>query len=177
MARAFAALAVCTVVVGCSGCGDVTVPGGEDIDGGLKRARSSSIPLYFVGRQFAGLPLTHVESGGDGRALFIYGTCVIPPEQTEGGCAPPLQIQVFPFKRGAWRRAVGCHRRSPVMGVPTVRFDGLVLFTRQTVIKIYGRSGRRVARALRDVRQPERILRRLPPPAGAVERLQRRVCT
>ena len=39
-----------------------------------------------------------------GRAFFAYGTCVIEAGQ-EGGCAVPIQIQIFPFEPSLWRRA------------------------------------------------------------------------
>jgi hypothetical protein len=167
------------VASGCSFGGDITVPSGEDVDGGLEKARTSEIPLYFAGREFDGLPLTDVEVEGPGRALFAYGTCVI-PAGGEGGCAVPIQIQIFPFRPSDWSAAAGCRRRPEVLDVPTVRHDGLVLFTRETVVKIYARSAaddRNVALSLRDVREPEKVLRRLPPPTPTVRQLQAAVCT
>jgi hypothetical protein len=113
-----------------------------------------------------------------GRAFFAYGTCVIPAGQ-EGGCSVPVQIQIFPFEPKAWGLAVGCHRRPELLHVPTVRHDGLVLFTRRAVVKIYARNpaeDRRVALGLRDVREPRTVLRRLPPPAPSTQRLQASVC-
>src|ERR687884_1652711 len=132
-------LPLLVLVTGCLGHGAVTVPHGKDVDQGLARARASSVSFYFAGSRFAGLPLTDVEVDEQGRAFFAYGTCVIPAGQ-EGGCAVPVQIQNFPFKRSLWRLAVGCHRRPELLHVPTVRHDGLVLFTRRAVVKIYARS-------------------------------------
>jgi hypothetical protein len=175
--RRVVAAGACAFVVGC-GRGEITVPQGKDIEGGLQRARSSAVPVYFLGREFAGLPLTDVQVEGRGRAYFAYGTCVI-PGGIDGGCSVPVQIQVSPFDQRAWRRAVGCHRRPMLRGVLTVRHDGLVLFTRQSVVKVYARSAaedRRAALALRDVRHPEQVPRRLPQPPDDVVRLVRTVC-
>jgi hypothetical protein len=123
-------------------------------------------------------PLIDIEVDEQGRAFFAYGTCVIPAGQ-EGGCSVPVQIQNFPFQPRLWRLAVGCHRRPELLHVPTVRHDGLVLFTRRAVVKIYARSpaeDKRVALSLRDVRTPDTVLRRLPPPSRSVRRLQASVC-
>jgi hypothetical protein len=139
---------------GCSS-GDAPVTNAE-----LERlARAPGPPLYYAGRSFAGLALTHAESEGGGRALFVYGACEIEDPDgilgPEGGsCSPPVQIQVFPFDPKQWRLAAGCYRRPPLRGVPTVRHDGLILLTARTVVKIYARGpaeDRRVARALRSL--------------------------
>jgi hypothetical protein len=150
--------------------------GSEDdavTDAELERlARASGPPLYYAGRSFAGLQLTHAESGGGGRALFVYGSCeigdpdgILGPEG--GSCSPPIQIQVFPFDPQQWSLAAGCYRRSPQRGVPTVRHDGLVLFTARTVVKIYARGpveDGRVARALRSLDGSIGPRESLPPP-------------
>ena len=171
-------LPLLVLVTGCLRQAAVTVPHGKDVDRGLARARAASFSSYFAGSRFAGLPLTDVEVDERGRAFFAYGTCVIPAGQ-EGGCAVPVQIQNFPFKQSLWRLAVGCHRRPGLLHVPTVRHDGLVLFTRRAVVKIYARNpaeDKRVALSLRDVRHPRAVLRRLPPPPRSVENLQASVC-
>jgi hypothetical protein len=65
------------------------------------------------------------------------------------------------------------------MHVPTVRHDGLVFFTRRSVVKIYARNpaeDRRVALSLRDARRPRSVLLRLPPPLPSAHRLQASVC-
>jgi hypothetical protein len=173
----FAAVALVLAVSGCNSRGYVTVPHGEDIEGGLEKARASNFSVYYAGRSFAGLPLTDVELEGPGRALIAYGTCRI-ALPADGGCSVPVQIQQFPFKSGDWRLAVNCHRRPRLLGVPTVRHDGLVLFTERQVVKIYARSGvedRRVALALRRV-SDDKPVRRLPPPDPRVSKLQAEVC-
>jgi len=53
-------------------------------------ARGGPVEPLWVGRSFAGLPLTHEEPG-----LLVYGTCR--PPAGEGGCAPPLQLQLRPL--------------------------------------------------------------------------------
>jgi hypothetical protein len=135
-----AAVALVLVAGGCGSRGYVTVPRGEDVEGGLSKARASRFPIYYAGRTFAGLPLTDVEVEGPDRTLIAYGKCRI-ALPADGGCSVPVQIQHFPFKSGDWRLAVNCHRRPSLLGVPTVRHDGPVLFTEWT--------GREDLRALR----------------------------
>jgi hypothetical protein len=155
------------------------VPFREDVDGKLSRIRAASgPPVYFLGRRFAGLPLTHAESERAGHALFVYGTCKIPPG-SDSGCAPPVQIQVFRFDPNMWRAAVGCHLRPSLRGVRTVRHDGLVLLTLSTVVKIYARNpaeDRRAALALRAVGNGPSWNEPLPPPRDRVLALADQVC-
>ncbi|MGI8606772.1 MAG: hypothetical protein ACR2L0_06420 [Gaiellaceae bacterium] len=137
------------------------------------------VPLYFAGRSFAGLPLTHAERNGQTRALFVYGTCDVEDPDgflgPEGGsCGRPSEVQIFPLRVDDWRPGVvvECHRRPSLRGVPTVRHDGLVLFTSTIGVKIYGRSPseeRRVARALRALDGSVPPEADLPPPAFDVE--------
>jgi hypothetical protein len=172
-----AAMALVLLAGGCGSRGYVTVPHGEDIEGGLAKARASGFPIYYAGRSFAGLPLTDVELDGPDRALIAYGTCRI-ALPADGGCSVPVQIQHFPFKPGDWRLAIDCHRRPSLLGVPTVRHDGLVLFTERQVVKIYARSAsedRRVALALRRV-SDDKLVRRLPASDPRVIKLQAEVC-
>lgn len=149
---------------------------GGGIKAKLAEVRDSDVPLYYAGDSFAGLPLTHVETYGRGNALFVYGNCT--PSGDDGGCAPPIEIQIFPFKPAQWRLAGGCRRLPRLLGVPTARHDGLVLFTRRTVVKIYARShaeDRRVALALRRVGEDAPV-RRLPAPDRSVEELEATAC-
>ena len=177
MKHVLAAAALAALMGGCSDRDYVTVPHGKDIEGGLAKARAANFPIYYAGRSFAGQPLTDVEVDLPGRALIAYGTCRI-ALPADGGCSVPVQIQHFPFKPGDWRLAVDCHRRPSLLGVPTVRHDGLVLFTERQVVKIYARSAaenRRVALALRRVSN-DKPVRRLPPPDPRVSKLQVEVC-
>lgn len=73
-------------------------------------------PLYFAGRSFAGLPLTHAEREVEDRALFVYGTCEVEDPDgffgPEGGsCSPPIQIQIFPIHPEDWRPGVALPAR------------------------------------------------------------------
>jgi hypothetical protein len=171
------ALTLGALASGCGSRGSVTVPHGEDVDDGLASARAARVHVYYAGRSLAGLPLTGVDVEGPDRVLIVYGTCRI-ALPADGGCAPPIQIQHFPFKPADWRLAINCHRRPSLLGVPTVRHDGLVLFTEGQVVKIYARSpaeDRRVARALRRV-SDDTPVRHLPAPDPRVAELQADVC-
>lgn len=173
-----AAVAFVLLTGGCGGREYLTVPQGEDIEGGLAKARASGFPVYYAGRSFAGLPLTDVEIDLPGRALIAYGTCRI-ALPADGGCSVPVQIQHFAFNPSSWGGAVvNCYRQPSLLGVPTVRHDGLVLFTEGRIVKIYARSAveeRRVALALRRVGD-DRLVRRLPRPEPRIIKLQAQVC-
>jgi hypothetical protein len=171
MRGALAAVAFVTL----AGCGDTR---SHQVERDLAALRHGPTPLYYVGTSFAGLRLTAVDSQSPGGAAFIYGTCKIPPGQ-DGGCAPPLQIQNFPFSGRDWGAAVGCSRQPSLRHLTTVRHDGLVLFSGRRVSKIYGRSPseeRRVALALRDIRSDRPPPAALPPTPAAVRQLVATVC-
>jgi hypothetical protein len=169
---------VAALLLGCRSAASV-VPHQRDIDAEITSMRASSRPFYFAGSMFDGLPLTMAQyedwhAGG----LFVYGTCTIPAGQ-DGGCSPPVQIQIFRFDARNWGRAVGCHRQPSLLAVPTVRHDGLVLVSKRAVIKIYARTraeDRRVAVSLRSIKRPNELLRRLPAPSHAVRLLLASVC-
>jgi hypothetical protein len=157
---------------GCSSS-PVTVPGSGQVD--LKALRSSTEPRYWLGKDFAGLPITHA----DGAGLVVYGTCEIPtgPFGADGGCAPPIQIQHWRFKPKQWRNAANCVRLPSLRGVPTARHDGLVLFTRHGFVKIYARNHAedvRVANALQPVAGGH--VEHLPPPDRDIVRAVRDAC-
>jgi len=170
-------LATLASLTSCGGGRDV--PAGDGVDSAFSKIRAEQPIVYYLGSRFAGLPLTHAEADRSGRALFVYGTCEIPPGQTEGGCAPPIQVQVFPFAPRDWSHAVGCHRLSSLRGVPTARHDGLVLFSDRTVLKIYARTPAeddRAALALRRVDGSSAPQERLPAPPSAVRALIGAAC-
>jgi hypothetical protein len=141
--------------------------------------RGSPHPFYFAGRVFNGLSLTTAEyDDWHGGGLFVYGTCTIPARQ-DGGCSPPVQIQILRFDAREWGRAVGCHRQPSLLAVPTVRHDGLELFSKGAVVKIYARTrreDRRVALSLCSVDPPNQLLRRLRAPDRAVRFRLASVC-
>jgi hypothetical protein len=91
-------------------------------------------PLYWVGTEFAGLPIVGIGMHPNGGGV-TYGTCDPPPD--EGGCQPPLQIQTVrmcaPSPRVVpltdWRR---------LRGVPAgMRGGGIVLLTRTAEVRIF----------------------------------------
>jgi hypothetical protein len=167
-----------TSLAACTATG-ITPPAQHDVEQHLAKMRNGKQPFYFAGREFEGLPLTAAiyEPWHDG-GLFTYGTCTIPPGQ-DGGCAPPVEIQIFRFNPGQWRLAVGCHRKPSLLGVPTVRHDGLVLVSKGALVKIYARNAardRRVALALRSVDEPVRPIHRLPLPSRKARALVSSAC-
>src|SRR5918999_1504905 len=94
--------------LGCAGGG-----GGGDPD--LEAARDfNRHPLYWVGERFEKWDVEHVEAGAREFVPFIYGTCE-PGGGIEGGCPPPLQIQIQPLcahieavaRAPAWKRRQG----------------------------------------------------------------------
>jgi hypothetical protein len=171
----------CLVAGGCFGRDEVTVPFGHNIGRELSDVRSGAThTVYYLGRRFEGLPLTAVafDSRRPGVVGFMYGTCTI-PLPADGGCGVPVEIQLFPFRTDQWSRAVGCTGRATLRGVPTVRQDGLVLFTRDTIIKIYAGSAaqtRRAVRALRPLDSPPTSARLLPTPPRWQVNLVESVC-
>ena len=174
--RAAPFVAVALLAAGCLGGEEPRrVPSGDVADE-LERAREVQPPLYWAGSSAAGLELTAISLGTPPRATFFYGTCELP--EGEGGCSPPIQVQQFPFSAAAWRRAEGCRGLAPIRGVPAARHDGLVLFTRDRVLKVYARSRgeeREVALALRPVTGGD-ASEALARPAGSVRTLVAQVC-
>lgn len=62
-------------------------------------------PIYWVGEEFAGHPLRFIirqvfsptgDNLAENEVSFIYGSCGA-EHHIDGGCAPPLQIQVSPY--------------------------------------------------------------------------------
>lgn len=137
-------------------------------------------PLYFAGDRVEGYPLVAVLRRSDTAEFvsFVYGDCT-PADGV--GCAPPIEIQVWP----ACRRHLALYGSVPtgpiveqtvVRGVPAAVLDGgsqLELQTGRSTVVVFGDSrGRvfRVARALRAVGGSPSAFRALPPPEqGALE--------
>jgi len=63
----------------------------EDAKDDISELRASGSPLYWLGEEFDGLPLTHADE-----RLIVYGTC---EPESDTGCAPPLQLQHWPLAR------------------------------------------------------------------------------
>jgi hypothetical protein len=160
--------------------------------------KPANFRLYSLGPRFAGLPLTAVLRGcgtpqpvpGDNPKLpptyrsnsvsYIYGDCTPPPG--EGGCAAPIQLQIWP----ACERNVAQYEHRPKLtrrrGVPSSAGDGaLELYTGDSTVVIFtsDRSlGRRAVSAIQPVRRGDapavvppvlEVTKRLPAPVrGAI---------
>jgi hypothetical protein len=84
------------------GEGEVEVVGERCLDAD----EGQPLKPYSVGREFGGLPLETVLPQCDGRArgdtiTYVYGDCGLP--KGEGGCATPLQIQIWRACARAYR--------------------------------------------------------------------------
>ena len=109
---------------------------------------------------------------------LLYGTCE--PVSRDGGCAPPLQLQIQPLcteLQTVARSPIWRTRR--IRGAPVGKTDGApVLFTDRVQVKVYRGQGSdpglplRALRALRSVNAARPILGsndRIPaPPAGVL---------
>ncbi len=137
-------------------------------------------PLYFAGDRVEGLPLVTVLRRSDTADFvsFVYGDCT--PDD-DMGCAPPLEIQIWP----ACRRHLALYgssslgptlERMTVRGVPAAVLDGgtrLELQTGRSTVVVFADARARLARIAGKLRSLEAPVSRggaLPPPvAGAVE--------
>jgi hypothetical protein len=158
---AAAAAAATAAAAGCTG-------GGGDGDPDLDAARNfTRHPLYWVGESFEKWDLEHVDVGTAEFATFIYGTCE-PPGGIDGGCPPPLQLQIQPLcaHLEAVARAPIWKRRQ-IRGAPVGTIDGApVLFTNRVQVKVYRGQGSDPGvemRALRALRSANDV----PPVIGA----------
>ena len=163
MHRAFLALMLAAFALAASGCS-----AGNDVSGDVEKAREfEAFPLYWAGERFEELDVSYAELGSPApAATFIYGTCEITGDH---GCAPPLQIQIFPLcfhlTEAAANRAWA---RRQIRGAPVGLFDGApVMFTRRTQIKVYWGQGSDPGIALRALRAL-RSLNDVPPQVGPV---------
>ena len=143
--RLMALLVMLTVGVAIAGCSL-----GDDLDADLEAARESDeLPLYWVGEEFEGLDITHVEGALSGRSgTFVYGTCEI---EADHGCPPPLQIQIFPLcfhldvatANDRWMRRT-------IRGAPVGMLDSApLMFTERAQVKVYRGQGSNPGMALR----------------------------
>jgi hypothetical protein len=127
--------------------------------------RFDAYPLYWIGERFERWDLEHVDVDNPNVVAFIYGTCEV-EIGTDGGCPPPLQIQIQPLcahlavvaRADIWRR-----RR--VRGAPVGTIDSApVLFSDRVQIKVYRGQGSdrglaiRALRALRSANDVEPVV-------------------
>ena len=144
------------VALSATACG-----GSSDVDAVREFERH---PLYWVGERFEDWDLEHVETEVGEFVTIGYGTCE--PEGDDGGCAPPLQLQIQPLcthlsvvaRAPIWRT-----RR--VRGAPVGTIDSApVLFSDSVQVKVYRGEGTdpglpmRVLRALRSANEVEPVI-------------------
>jgi hypothetical protein len=113
----------------------------------LEQVRSQPGPApYFVGEEFEGLPLTAIV--GKTPMTFIYGDC--DPGGDDGGCAPPLEVQVWPIERrppGIISDMIEC-RKASVRGAPGAFYGSdLDLYVGGHTVVIFADSRARTLRA------------------------------
>lgn len=83
----------------------------------LQQARAfDGFTLLYAGESLDGIPLTAVLRRSDTAELvsFVYGHC---EAGDDGGCAPPVEVQVWP----ACRRNLGLYGSEPGVGPPAER--------------------------------------------------------
>jgi hypothetical protein len=166
--------AVATATIA-GGCGSEVGNGDSDLDAARNFTRH---PLYWVGESFEEWDLEHVDMGTSEFATFIYGTCE-PPGGINGGCPPPLQIQIQPLCAHLETVArAPIWKRRQVRGAPVGTIDGApVLFTNRVQVKVYRGEGSdpglpmRALRALRSANDVAPVIQAddaIPAPPRAV---------
>jgi hypothetical protein len=170
---------VLVVLAGCSG-GTSQTESAADIEAARSFER---FPLYWLGERFENWDLVHVDVENHEWVTFIYGTCEA--TGSEGGCPPPLQLQIMPLCNHIEVVADDpTWRQQRVRGAPVGLFDGApVLFTDRVQIKAYWGQGAdsdapmRALEALRSVNRVPPVLDRDDPiPPAPLRVLSRRLC-
>ena len=119
--------------------------------------------LYSAGSSFEGLPLVAAPDadggpvpGNNTGVSFIYGTCKPPAD--EGGCSPPLTVQIHrACERPPIESMGGGYRKLTLRGVPAALVDGdprVELQTGEVTVVLFARTmarARRGAMALRSL--------------------------
>jgi hypothetical protein len=132
----------------------------------LEQARAfDEFPLYFAGDEVDGLPLTAVLRRDDGAdyVSFVYGDCT---PSSDGGCAPPAEVQVWPGGRrnaDSYGNGPGAPQleQTRIRGRPAAWVDGgaqLEIYAEGSTIVVFAHTRERalaVANALRCVRRRE----------------------
>ena len=148
--------------------------------------RYKAFQPYYLGESFEGFALSDILHDRDPwrTVSFIYGDCE-PPSGTDGGCAPPLEVQVAPACahrpsslapverftiRGVPASGFSRHVEERVEGGPQTARDQdgrLELYTGWEVVTIFGGGQDRMRRAARALRRlsSDQVARKLPSPA------------
>jgi hypothetical protein len=147
------ALLAATALAACGAAADEVPSVAGDLT--LEQARAfAEFPLVYAGERVDGLPLVAIVRRDDtaNYVSFAYGDCR--PPSTEGGCAPPAEVQVWP----AGRRSLGSYDASrggsspeltKIRGSPAAYFDAgtrLEVYTAQLTVVVFARSRERVGR-------------------------------
>lgn len=123
---------------------------------------SGALPLYWAGERIDDVPLTAVLRREDRARYvsFVYGNC---EASSDGGCAPPAEVQVWPSCLRSLalyddpRAGVGSREPTTVRGVPAALFDDgtrLELETDRVTVVVFAHtrtSALRIAAALRSL--------------------------
>ncbi len=160
--------AVVMLVLALAGCGprEAAAPRGSIT---LEEARRlDEFPLFYAGERVAGFPLVAIVRREDTARYvsFVYGRCE--PAPLEGGCAPPVEIQVWPNdgrNAGSYGASAPSSsglgspapERTTVRGLPAAHVgDGqLEIYTSDSTVIVFSASRERglaVAEALRCLR-------------------------
>jgi hypothetical protein len=129
---------------------------------------------YWVGPEFAGIPLTAADSKRDYDATVgmrvYYGTCRTPSSiLSTSGCQLPLEIATVVYKPHT-NEGLGARREALIRGVPAVIFDhgsSIELYTGRVAIDVYAQDARlaeAAAAALVPLNRPDRGRQDLAPP-------------
>jgi hypothetical protein len=155
--------AVVLLAAALAGCGsrEAAAPRGSIT---LEEARRlDEFPLFYAGERVAGFPLVAIVRRDDTARYvsFVYGRCE--PAPLEGGCAPPVEIQVWPNDArnagsyGASALGSPAPERTTVRGLPAAHVgDGqLEIYASDSTVVVFSASRERglaVAAALRCLR-------------------------
>lgn len=142
----------------------VAIAAGEDFPADVAPYEDfQDFDLYYLGAEFEGLPLTHVDRRKDEPTFeeplaanwvtFIYGDCE-PIGDT--GCPAPLEVQVWPASvRNRGVQPVAPDGEPGVRGVPAAFYEGgdrLELATGRSTVVLFGFDSAQLLRAAEELR-------------------------
>lgn len=138
--RALAILAAGVCALAVSACGntlqDQPIPHNE-----LESLELSPFPVYWLGRQFAGLQITEVTRDPSDSVTVQYGNCL---EGGQSTCVPPLQVITSPnnsFVPGEGSGVVrGATELRGLMGYVTERGRAISIATGAVVVSVYAHT-------------------------------------